>query len=568
MIGISDTATLTLRKILGNGVTYAVPKFQRDYSWYTENWDDFWQDIENLYKNIEKAHYMGYLVFQTFDNKAYAIIDGQQRITTISILIMTALKRLKDLEEENIEPENNKKRREQLQNMYIGYLDPVTLIASNKLTLNHNNNDFYKRYMIPLEEFPKRGLNSSEKLMKSCFDWYYQKILNFNDGSEIAKFVDTIADKLFFTVITVNDELNAYKVFETLNARGVQLSSADLLKNYLFSVVDPNTNNKKGQELNELETLWTNIVSKLGVEKIQDFLRYYWNSKNKTVRKNELFKAMKNNIKTKKEVFSFLRDVLKKADVYVALLNPYDEFWLVVRDKDGVEYKNKIVKALTELTLFGAKQPLSLLISGYSNLSIKEFIKLVECIAVIYFRYNIIGGLNPNDEENVFNNLAIKINDSKKFDRQVLKEIYHPDELFKPDFSNIELKNTSRNRKIIKYILTNIENFETNTKYDITDEQNTIEHILPENPDESWGLEDGLAERYIYRLGNLALLEKNKNKDIQNLPYFKKREVFASSSFKTTKDIADIYSDWTIDNIVKRQGTMAKKAVNIWKIDF
>ena len=100
MIGISDTATLTLRKILGNGVTYAVPKFQRDYSWYTENWDDFWQDIENLYKNIEKAHYMGYLVFQTFDNKAYAIIDGQQRITTISILIMTALKRLKDLEEE------------------------------------------------------------------------------------------------------------------------------------------------------------------------------------------------------------------------------------------------------------------------------------------------------------------------------------------------------------------------------------------------------------------------------------------------------------------------------------
>ena len=125
--------------------------------------------------------------------------------------------------------------------------------------------------MIPLEEFPKRGLNSSEKLMKSCFDWYYQKILNFNDGSEIAKFVDTIADKLFFTVITVNDELNAYKVFETLNARGVQLSSADLLKNYLFSVVDPNTNNKKDQELNELETLWTNILSKLGVEKYKIF---------------------------------------------------------------------------------------------------------------------------------------------------------------------------------------------------------------------------------------------------------------------------------------------------------
>lgn len=562
MIGISDTATLTMRKILGNGVTYAVPKFQRDYSWENENWDDFWLDIDNLYKNLENAHYMGYLVFQTSDNKSYAIIDGQQRITTISILIMTALKRLKDLEEEHIEPENNKKRREQLQNTYIGYLDPVTLIASNKLTLNHNNNDFYKRYMIPLEEFPRRGLNSSEKLMKSCFDWYYQKMINFTDGAEIAKFIDTIADKLFFTVITVNDELNAYKVFETLNARGVQLSSADLLKNYLFSVVDPNTDNKKDQELNELENLWANLISKLGPEKIQDFLRYYWNSKNKTVRKNELFKAMRNSIKIKKEVFVFLRDAINKADVYVALLNPYDEFWLSVEDK------NKIVKALTELELFGAKQPLSLLISGYFNLSIKDFVKLIECIAVIYFRYNIIGGLNPNDEENVFNSLAVKINNSKKFDKQALKEIYHPDKLFKADFANIRLKNTSRNRKIIKYILTNIENFDTNTKYDIMDEQNTIEHILPENPNESWNIEDSKAENFIYRLGNLSLLEKNKNKDIQNLPYCKKKEVFALSSFKMTKDIADIYSDWTIDSIVKRQESMAEKAVRVWKIDF
>lgn len=62
MEGIKDTSTLTFRKILGNGLTYIVPKFQRDYSWETEHWDDLWQDIDALYKDEEKSHYMGYLV--------------------------------------------------------------------------------------------------------------------------------------------------------------------------------------------------------------------------------------------------------------------------------------------------------------------------------------------------------------------------------------------------------------------------------------------------------------------------------------------------------------------------
>lgn len=125
--------------------------------------------------------------------------------------------------------------------------------------------------------------------MKDCFNWFYEKIKKtYKTGEELALFVDKIVDKLSFTVIKVTDELNAFKVFETLNARGVQLSSADLLKNYLFSVVDETKPHKL--EIEELENIWSNIVNKLGKLKFEDYLRYYWNASNKIVRKSNLFK--------------------------------------------------------------------------------------------------------------------------------------------------------------------------------------------------------------------------------------------------------------------------------------
>src|SRR5690606_33392024 len=132
-------------------------------------------------------------------------------------------------------------------------------------------------------------------------------------------------DKLFFTVIKVSDQLNAFKVFETLNARGVQLSSSDLLKNYLFSIVDETKPHEN--EIEELEKLWSGIIGKLGNLKFEDYLRYYWNSSHKTVSKKNLFKTIKNEIKSKEQTFSLLRDLLETVDLYIALSEPNDEFW-------------------------------------------------------------------------------------------------------------------------------------------------------------------------------------------------------------------------------------------------
>lgn len=326
MKGIQDTSSKTLRQLLGNALTYEIPKFQRDYSWNTEQWDDLWNDIMAIYKHEEQAHYLGYLVLQTENDKKFRVIDGQQRMISLSLWVLAGIKRLQNFVNNEQEVAANQQRINTFRDTYLGYLDPVSLISVNKLKLNRNNDSFYRQYLVPLQELPKRGLNASEKLMKNCFNWYYDAVCKqFNDGKNLATFIDSFVDKLFFTVITVNNELNAFKVFETLNARGVKLSSADLLKNYLFSVIDKN----KADEitLEEVETLWASIIDKLGNQNIADFLWIYWNSCHKTIRKNNLFKTIRKHINDQAEAFGLLRKLRDKVDVYMALRNPYDSLW-------------------------------------------------------------------------------------------------------------------------------------------------------------------------------------------------------------------------------------------------
>jgi uncharacterized protein with ParB-like and HNH nuclease domain len=558
MQGIKSTSTDTFRKILGNGLTYEVPKFQQDYSWQTEQWDDLWQDLLDLHHSETKAHYMGYLVLQTANSKQYQIIDGQQRITTLSLLILAILKQLKHFENSDIEKENNAKRREQLRMSYIGYLNPVTLVPNNKLKLNRNNDAFYKTYLVQLSEFPLRGLNPSERLMKACFEWFSENLAKtFDNGENITAFIDNIVDKLFFTIITVGDELNAYTVFETLNARGVQLSAADLLKNYLFSIVD----NGEAHEIefDQLETLWSQTVDKLGNEKIPEFLRCYWNSKYKTTHKNDLFKVIKKRINTKKEVFDLLRDLRAKVDLFMALKNPEDEYW-----QGDIEIKTY----LNELKVFETKQPISLLISAYDKLDKNDFKTILKICSVICFRYNVIGELNPNEAETVFNSIANSIANTSNFHKSDFLPIYPKDEIFQTDFANKELKRTNRNNKIIKYILAKIENRLSGRDIDFESEQNSIEHILPENPNESWEISDEALKRSRFRLGNLTLLEKSKNNQLQSADFQTKKTVFITSDFHITKKIGKNYGEWNESQIIKQQRILAKEAKTIWKIQF
>lgn len=557
MKGIQGTSNDTFRKLMGNGLRYEIPKFQRDYTWEAEQWDDLWQDIRMLVKAEESEHYMGYLVIQTSNNKNYTIIDGQQRLTTLSILILAVLKSLNDLVENEIDPENNRKRKENLQNSYIGYVDPVTLISINKLKLNRNSDEYYRMSMVLLRDLPIRNTNSSEKHLRECFLWYYEKIKKeFSTGESLAAFIENIVDKLFFTVIAVTDQINAFKVFETLNARGVQLSSSDLLKNYLFSVVDETKPHIS--EIEELENIWSSIVGKLGEQKFEDYLRYYWNSYNKTVAKKHLFKTIKNSISSKEMVFRLIRNLRDTADLYLAIQNPDDDFW---------KNKQEVKQSLNELNLYQIKQTNSLLLSGYSKLEENQFKKLVNLCSIVSFRYNVIGGLNPNVQEDVYNSIALKINTTSRFDVTDFHSVYVSDSNFKNDFSTKQFKNTTRNHKIVKYIFSKIEEYKYRNEISMESDLFTIEHILPESADERWGgFSQEEISRSVYRIGNLTLLEKKLNREADVLKYGDKTNLYLKSNCQLTKVIHENYDTWNENKVMVRQNELATDAKSIWRI--
>lgn len=557
MKGIQGTSNKTYRQLMGNGLRYIIPKFQRDYTWEAEHWDDLWQDIKTLLSNEDNEHYMGYLVLQTSNNKEFQIIDGQQRLTTMSLLILATLKCLKELADAGIDPEKNVRRKESLLNSYIGYIDPVTLISNNKLKLNRNSNDYYKQHLVLLKDLPLRNTNTSEKHMRECFNWYYERIKkDFKTGESLAAFIDNIVDKLFFTVIEVTDQLNAFKVFETLNARGVQLSASDLLKNYLFSVVDETKPHIS--EIEELENIWSKIAGKLGEQKFEDYLRHYWNSIHKSVGKKNLFKTIKNSIQSKEQVFDLIRKLNDNADIYLALQNPEDDLW-----KDKPEIKS----ALKELKLFQIRQTNSLFLSAFRNLDHDKFRKLVKICAVISFRYNIIGGLNPNAQEEVYNDAALKIAADKNFSAADFQKIYVSDQGFENDFATKEFKSITRNHKIVKYMLSKIEMYLYKKEIDPESDLFTIEHILPENADDTWG-EFTFEEinRSIYRIGNLTLLEKKLNREAVQKSYEEKLKLYQQSNSKLTQTICEHYHSWNEDKVAARQRDLAKHAKAIWKI--
>ena len=308
---------------------------------------------------------------------------------------------------------NNKKRIETLMSTYVGNIDPISLEYDNILILNRNNNAYYKDYIVKLGDLKLRNTSYTEKLMKKCFEWFEQKINGkYSTGREYAQFIETIVENLYFTIIKVNDEMNAFRVFETLNARGVQLSSADLLKNYLFSLVD-NTS-EHPERVNILEEKWTKLTTNVRAEKLPDFIRYYWNSKNKTVRSNDLFKVLRNNIKEDRSVFELINDMLAYSDIYMALKNESDDLW---------NERDKVQEYVSLLNVFNLKQPISMLMAAYKYLSNEDFERVLCDAIVVSFRYNVICGKNPNDIEKVFNDIAIKISNNNTYDKNLLSKI-------------------------------------------------------------------------------------------------------------------------------------------------
>lgn len=387
--------------------------------------------------------------------------------------------------------------------------------------------------------------------------------MSTSSGKELTVFLDGLVDKLFFTVITVTDELNAFKVFETLNARGVRLSATDLLKNYLFSIIS--THDTHETELKALEDRWERIVGLLGSESFPEFLRIFWNSRNKLVRKADLFKTIRKRITLRDAAFELLRDLDQSAAVYAALRDPQDPAW-------NIEEK----RCLKQLLMFNVRQPLAMLMACHARFYEHDrvaFTRMMKALAVVSFRYNVICNFQSHEQERLYNDIALKVS-AGSYVRVAdvigaLREVYPDDVQFKAAFSEKELCTTnSRNKKVVRYILFEIERQQSDQDFDFESATCNLEHILPEHPSEIWSyIEESKQERLIYRLGNMTPLETNRNRALGNGDYASKRLVYQQSAFQITHAVAEHYDCWDEQKIESRQKQLATVASGIWKID-
>jgi uncharacterized protein with ParB-like and HNH nuclease domain len=560
-----DTKTVNLNDILGNGKIYRVPQFQRDYSWEQDNWEDLWNDIE-LASETKNAHYMGSVVLQSTTGKEFSIIDGQQRFTTLTILTLAIINAIQNLADKGIEVAENKERVDILMRQYIGQKDPASLSYSSKLFLNENNDGFFQNRLIGFKDpINIRRLSDSERLMWEAYLYFKQKVsqqFKNSNGADYAYFLNNVSGELMmFIQITVQDELNAYTVFETLNSRGVELTSTDLLKNYLFSQVA-----KSETDLKQIKTQWKKIIDAVGLKEFPNFLRYFLLATRKQITKEYLFKEVKHFVRTGQDVFNLLDHLEYYAYNYIALGNPDDELW-----SPDKENRN----AINILKAFKVIQWKPLVMVALEKLDNANLKRLLQSLVTISYRYNVISKMQTNEMEKVYSKAAINL--YKGIGTNIIailndiKTLYVDDEEFKNYFSLKQFNtNNSTDKKIARYTLYKLESQDAGgSMFDFETDSGTIEHILPESYPEAWHCEftEEEYERNVFMLGNLTLLEAGKNnKEAANKVFEDKKNVYSTSKFSITKKITD--PQWTSQNIKSRQSHFAKLATAIWKIQF
>lgn len=562
---VLNTSTANYLELIGNGKTYHVPPYQRDYAWQEEEWEDLWNDVVDLRRETSGHHYMGALVIQPNNDRDFTIIDGQQRLATIGTLALAVIQRLDNLARAGVDPDSNRERATELRKRFVGEKDPASLIESSRLHLNETDDGFYQDYLIRLRtpSNPKR-LARSNSLLWKCFSYFSERLAELediqDDGEALARVLsESVARGLLFIVVTVDDELNAYTVFETLNARGLELTTADLLKNYLFSKVHVRS------DLKTLERRWRGMLETVSPERFADFLRYHLLCEEPKIRKERLFKLVRDRVTTPEDVFDLVSALENRADLFAALSDANHEYW---RERPGAK------PHVRELILYRTRQITPVLFAAWERFNEDDFVRVIKLASVLSFRY-LICARSTNALEPIYHEAAKAVLDGgatrprEVFDK--LRRVYVDDGTFKSSFATFSANATGVRKRLVKYILCSLEGHVRSTHLDAETDPGTIEHVLPQNPHGEWieAFTDQELESAIDRIGNVTLLRAATNREVGNAEYETKLEAYRASEYQLTKHLAQMAPEtWTLSHIESRQQRLAEIAVNVWRSDF
>ncbi|MGL6064845.1 MAG: DUF262 domain-containing protein [Fusobacteriaceae bacterium] len=532
---------------------FNIPVYQRSYNWKQEQCKKLFDDILNMEYREKDGHFIGTIVYVDIQVgptiKEFSIIDGQQRITTILLLI-------KALHDES----SDEDLRIELNETYL--INKGNRIEEkNRVKLKTVSND--SKIFSELISSEKFDIEES-KGSKICENYKYFRERIKESGLSDEKILELITKLTMVYIMLDNNKEDPQLIFESLNSTGLNLTAADLIRNYILM-----GHSREKQEY-LFSNYWEKLEKKVIFSEITDFIRDYLTLKTMGIpNKNNIYENFKDfcisESKKGREIDMVLEDINLYAKYYQ---------WIKKYNSPYIEI-NKSLEDLEQLKTSVLIPFLFYLLSKFDNnmLDEEEVLKVLEIIKCYIIR-RVICSIQTNALNKIFANLSKEIEENLKkeysFSDSILRILlnkeasgtFPKDVLFKEHF----IKKDMYNLKLKKYILEKIEN--RNEKEKIEIDNLTIEHIMPQKLTQVWKLELGkkyeeVHEKTLHTIGNLVLT--GYNSELSNKSFEEKKEMYLTSNLKLTRELAN-YKQWDESSISERAEKILKIALEIWNI--
>lgn len=559
-----------IRSLLKSSCQFIIPRFQREYSWDKKNYQEFFEDmINNLVVdkgNIKDDQYfLGTMLFvgnfTEKPDKPIEVIDGQQRLTTITILFSVLSDRFRELGEDT------------LSKQLFNYIMTTDDDGNEVRVLQSKSSYPYFVYYIQDREKTIDALPNTEEenCIKETYEYFLQqtsenvlkKLLKKRMGDDIVQafshleILKALRDQVLgctFISIAAADKDQANKIFAILNAKGKRLAYIDLIKNKIFEEL------KDGVDGTFAEESWDEIKKLLnsGAETIgmATFFRHYWISKYRRCNASVLYDNFNKTIAKKKETYKeFLRDLVNNAKNYVKIINPNradynnrkEYFWLVQSLSTMNKTFNVVQTRIALLALYDVKER--------DLISTAQFKKAIITMENFHFAFTAICSMRTNNLEGIYSRFAIdlrKCTNKQETSKVIEERLITPLEKLYPKYNSFKAglgELTYSKKDLPMNVKTKYTVYKLNCYFsgkEIFEDDGSIEHIVSETAGES-----------ALNIGNLILLEQELNREAGEKDYVDKLYYYKKSNYDWIQKFIKENDVWSEEKIRDRAEKLA-----------
>ena len=562
-----------------------VPPNQRSYAWGETHIRNLLQDLNEAITQGGKGdeYFLGTIVLIGREGEAPSIVDGQQRIATVTVL----LARIRDhLNSINRQPVGS-----YIEETFLSNIDIKSEARVPRIKLNLEDNEFFKSQILP-NQIPADAAKAAKERKKSAIPGQVRpsnrRLIRASDmtrefvadvikhlpvvaqADQLIRWVEFIENNAAVLVVTVPDDVSAFRMFETLNDRGLKASQADILKNYFFS--------KAGTRYPEAQLNWSelsNVVHSVATDESEEdgpdraggrlvtYIRHLWVTTHGPTKERELAAQIRSEITNESRTMQFLTDGNQAAQDYAALSSGRHPKW-----SDYKPSTRQHIDTMAEYLRVKQIKPLMFAVATHfePNEADKAF-RLFVSWSVRFLIFGGRGGMLDTQYSLRAKDVGTKHITKASELRNAMKSYVPSDPEFEAAFAVARVSRAYQARYYLR-ALENTTKQVTQPEYVPNESVADInlEHVMPLNAGEEWDVDDDLAETSQNLLGNMVLLKSNQNRDLGNLPFSEKRPIYAKSGYDLTKRVA-AYEQWTLEEIRDRQMKLAKLAIKTWPMD-